>query len=346
MSAPRFGYTLALLAAAAVVFLPFLALALWCGPIAGDLTRLGGWSERDYGWRARQPRLEVLENAAPGSGPDVLVLGDSFSMGNVWQSEFRRATGLATLSFGYDGAGCLDAFVRSAVAPRHAGARVVVIETIEREFVDRFEAAPSCDDRDPQPFAAAAGHTAIAPVAGDFAVDWRYLLRTASNALQRARAPADAIVGREVVNVPLSESRLFSHRAASRLLYYRGDDAKQGWTVQRIDAALRTFAALDARLAAAGKRLLVVVIPDKSTVYRPFVAGPSTWPEPPDVARLLVERGVAALELRAPMRAAAAATLDLYLPNDTHLSARGFALLGRELAQWRGFVEPVPPGKR
>lgn len=338
MRTAAFAYTTRLLLVAAAVFSPFLVYALRCGPVTGDLTRLGGWGERDYAWRAPQPRLEVAGNTVGPRAADVLVLGDSFSMGNVWQSEFQRQSGLTTLSFGYEGAGCPDAFVRSVLAPRHAGARFVVIETIEREFVDRFERAVPCAQDSPPPFDAPAGRTADVPQGGVLAIDWRYLSRTAANAMAMARDPGRAFEGREVVNVPLRESGLFSNRASDRLLYYRGDDGKRGWSAPRIEAALRNLAALDARLSAAGKRLLVVVIPDKSTVYRAFVAGPREVPEAPDVARLLAARGVAAVDLRAPLRAAAATTVDLYLPNDTHLSARGFALLGREVARWHGFA--------
>ena len=65
-----------LLMVAALVFLPCALLAWWLGPIAGDLVRLGPWSERDFGWTAPQPRLAVQANGRSQTDPAVLVLGE------------------------------------------------------------------------------------------------------------------------------------------------------------------------------------------------------------------------------------------------------------------------------
>jgi hypothetical protein len=325
-----------LLMVASLVFLPCALLAWWLGPIAGDLVRLGPWSERDFGWTAPQPRLAVQANGRSQTDPAVLVLGDSFSMGNVWQSELQRRTGLSTQSFGYEQAPCLDAFIRMALAPRHAAARVVVLQTIERHFLDRFEDPPACAGDAVTPFETAPGLTHAAPLPGPFTVDWRYLLGAATNTLRLARSPEAAFRTAETVNVPLTDSTLFSNRRAARLLYYAYDDAKSGWTEARLARAAARLLAIKARLRAGGKQLLVVVVPDKSSVYREFLVSPSA--PVPDAVSALVREGVSAVELLAPMRAAVGSTPDLFMPDDTHLSARGFERLGVEVARWPGFA--------
>jgi hypothetical protein len=333
-----------LLMVAALVFLPCALLAWWLGPIAGDLVRLGPWSERDFGWTAPQPRLAVQANGRSQTDPAVLVLGDSFSMGNVWQSELQRRTGLSTQSFGYEQAPCLDAFIRMALAPRHATARVVVLQTIERHFLDRFEDPPACAGDSVAPFETAPGLTHAAPLPGPFTVDWRYLIGASANTARLARAPEAAFRTAETVNVPLTDSTLFSNRRAARLLYYAYDDAKSGWTEARLARAAARLLAIEARLRAGGKQLLVVVVPDKSSVYREFLVSP---PAPvPDAVSALARQGVSTVELLAPMRAAVGSTPDLFMPDDTHLSARGFERLGVEVARWPGFAAvpavPVP----
>lgn len=50
------GLTLALVAAA-------WALGWWLQPVYGDLTRLGGYAERDYGWNEPVSEFEPLPSS-------------------------------------------------------------------------------------------------------------------------------------------------------------------------------------------------------------------------------------------------------------------------------------------
>ncbi|MGZ3159791.1 MAG: hypothetical protein ACXU7H_11950, partial [Burkholderiaceae bacterium] len=52
-------------------FEPFL-------PLVGDLTRVGNYAEKDFGWHTPKPILQIEENGPQIADPDVLVLGDSF----------------------------------------------------------------------------------------------------------------------------------------------------------------------------------------------------------------------------------------------------------------------------
>src|SRR5689334_406455 len=89
-----------------------IAFSFYFESVEGDLTRLGNWAERDFGPRAPQPDVTVKYNGEGIKHPDVLVLGDSFSRSNYWQSYVAQMRGVEILSFHYQDVGCLDNWLR------------------------------------------------------------------------------------------------------------------------------------------------------------------------------------------------------------------------------------------
>ena len=74
-----------------------LATAIYIQPLEGELTRLGLYAERDFGWNLPQKKVRGDANMASAyeGGYDVLVVGDSFSTNGVWQPFFKQKTGLS-----------------------------------------------------------------------------------------------------------------------------------------------------------------------------------------------------------------------------------------------------------
>src|SRR6266481_8864887 len=73
-----------------VVLLGYGAVGFYFLPLAtfqGELTRLGLLPERLFGWTKPQPTLDIkwMQQASMQEA-DVLVIGDSFSDGRVWQT--------------------------------------------------------------------------------------------------------------------------------------------------------------------------------------------------------------------------------------------------------------------
>jgi hypothetical protein len=137
-----------------------LGLALGFGTferLEGDLTRIGFYSERDFGWNARQPVLDLLEHPAQADGADILVLGDSFSERNAWQSVLAARLNQRIASYRYGADDCFEGFVEFAL--RHPSAKRVVIETVERNFAPRFGQATSCAGDVARPWRGAGGQT-------------------------------------------------------------------------------------------------------------------------------------------------------------------------------------------
>ena len=103
--------------------------------------------------------------------------------------------------------------------------------------------------------------------------------------------------------------------------------------------AERYFAWLAGRLALRGRRLFVVLAPQKYTVYAPFLSTPDPAAEPRYLAALeqrLSARGIGVVNLVGPLREAAERALQrdslIYWRDDTHWNAAGNAAAARAIA--------------
>src|SRR3990172_13371462 len=110
-------------------FVIAVPLSIYFEPISGDLTRIGHWSERDFGWNKPQPAVYVHANGTSISNPQVVVLGDSFSHPNIWQSYLAEFLHLEILSFQYQDVGCVDNWLHWLTETSYPRMRTVVIQT-------------------------------------------------------------------------------------------------------------------------------------------------------------------------------------------------------------------------
>jgi hypothetical protein len=135
-----------------------------------------------------------------------------------------------------------------------------------------------------------------------------------------------------VMRAQLRNGREVLFLADERAIYHRG---------RSVDAVERYLAWLASRLALQGQGLLVVLAPQKYTVYAPFLAEPDPGPaaSPARLAELearLHGRGIAVVNLIEPLRDAARAALErdalIYWRDDTHWNAAGYDVSARVIA--------------
>ncbi|HTN66897.1 MAG TPA: hypothetical protein VL051_12025, partial [Burkholderiaceae bacterium] len=217
-----FGSTVSLVlgltACLSLIFEPF-------EPLTGDLTRIGSYAEKDFGGFAPQTALDVAANGSFMADPDILVLGDSFSMGNLWQSVVTEKSGQKVQSFELGRDGCIRNWLAHAL--NHPSATTIIIETVERVLLPRFRDLPECSPEAPQPFEVGAWTTAT--TRHTWPPEWHIYrtLEVSLNTLEMRRRPASTIRSNMAVNAPIdSRCAKFSHRRPDRLLYYSQDEDK------------------------------------------------------------------------------------------------------------------------
>lgn len=307
-------------------------LSIWLEPLSGDLTRTGFFAERDFGRNGPQPVIKVLANGKTVTHPDVLVLGDSFTEDNLWQSELAEHGDHRILSFLYDHPTCISQWLNYALS--RPGPKTVIVQTVEREFVGRYADMRQCRPDRPVTVKVLPSKTDAIRPTWPPALHLSYTFKTVLNTWKR-RHTKGTFRSAIVINTPLKPGcAAFSSRRADRLLYYAPDNRKLHWTAQQIDAAAANIRKIQDEFAAHGKRLIFVLVPDKSSAYRDCLA------DDPDNAtrkrinptQALLAAGVRTPDLMHAFQQNANRIDDLYLPDDTHLSPAGYILMARQIA--------------
>ncbi|WP_378212808.1 hypothetical protein U5922_014465 [Aquicoccus sp. G2-2] len=341
----------------ALVLALFMALAgavvaatgWYLGPPVGDLTRISGLSERDYGWRGEA--LGYVENQFTplgqqtlmqhGAGGGIVVFGDSFSApqpGNVtWLNILHEQSGypitlvdIATMTEILD-------YLQSD-AYRQNPPVAVIIEMAERTVFRRT--LPLFETEGCEPVQTPAT-IAMSPVPVERRT-WRQRQSFSSfDELMSWGALAlrlRAIARTKAVNLELSRDDLFSSRRANRLLIYRSDISRH--TAQAIapwsgaEAEKNAICALRTVIHAADglSEVFVIVPPDKRSVYREWTQ--DALPEKAvDFLRTLPgSLSGRYIDLLTPLDAAVQSGVrDVYLPNDTHWSAVGHEIVAERV---------------
>lgn len=328
----------AFLVVASLLLVPAALLSLYLYPVDGDLVRVGFLAQRDFTAQAPAPALlrEAGSRAAPDA--DILVLGDSFAARNAWQSELARLTGRRVATWHFDAVRCTPDWIDKAIAGALvAGARTVIVESVEREFLDRFEGDAQCaKDHYPQ------AEPEVGPLPGQrsqwaiFPMDIRHLAKSAVR-FRDARHAGRYRSGKTVV-VDLVRDDLFSHPLPARLAYFNQDEHKfEHWDETRARATVARLAAWRADAASRGVDLHFLLIPDKSSVYWPYIVPAQQLPYPQNgegLHALVAGAQSAQHDMLVYLRAQVLVHKDVYRPDDTHFGAAGYRLTAARVAAW------------
>lgn len=324
-------------------------IASWLLPMDGDLARVGGYSENEFGLREPQAVFEKnlfkLANSLEEYDKhyDVVVLGDSFSVDQVdrlfgWQNYFIARTGLSMIVFDtrrYWPVEIYDSPQFKAHPPK-----VFVFETVERYLHERVAYFAKMSPP--------AGAAANASVGESFPVDGKGNYPTherapsskpefdSGHAIGHLAAIAQRRLGlnTQVVEVPLAKGGMFSSRNDTDLLVYFDEFKKQTLTTKNVED-LRGGAAIFRKIIEGNgiTRFVMIVAPDKTSTFAPYLKD-----EAKATANLIAEL---AKEPTLPVprtdlvlaQAISSGKKDVYLPNDSHWGSIGHKLFAEALVE-------------
>jgi SGNH hydrolase-like domain, acetyltransferase AlgX len=313
-----------------------LALSYWQNPISGDLTRLGFYSERDFGGRSPP----ILHNiAATGQAvlrPDYWVLGDSFSRANQWQSVIQETTHLTSQTFSYDHV-CLLDWVDKAIT--HPTIQTIILETAQINIVSRFSKLAPCVPQASKPVEVKASVNPSIPHQPSFklATDWRiqHSLRTQINTWKINDSQVRTLQDSQVAISRLKPNCAnFSNQRNDRILYQTGSLDHLNQSAATYTKVAANLWALQKRAEAQGKRFLLVVIPDKFSAYQSCIDDAEINQETLATCDILAPVGISCVNLMPMVKAERLKRPDLYLPNDTHFSAAGYRMLADAISPY------------
>jgi SGNH hydrolase-like domain, acetyltransferase AlgX len=263
------------------------------------------------------------------------VLGDSFShfvsprlFG--WQSLFAAGTGWKSVTYHINKV-WLDDLLASEVFKTHPP-QLVVLEFVERNikpFVEKGRLAECGAEihSEAVPAELASNVVEMAPLYRDAG------LATMEEALSFLRQNLKK--KNQVNRYQLSTDRLFSNRDADRILVLKDDQFKYALPeadLSRLGCYLRD---MQQRVEANGKtRFVVMVAPDKTSAYCPYLAK-SEHAQCAGVIDRLAVPGLHLLRLDRDIAAALErGDVDVYLPNDTHWGYIGAQLAAGAVKNW------------
>jgi hypothetical protein len=291
----------------------------------GDLTRIGRISDRDFGWRVAQPHMEAaqLEGVSVDKA-DILVIGDSFSSTNIWQSRLAQdGHGVATVFWdSIDDRLCGD--FDGWLARSGFRGKLVIVESVERIFAIRMGHTRECERMDKPLTAQAAPRSPPPERVPDFALNWNAQL---ISGWLTARCTRAAIAGRaakncdaQTVALPVQDGcERFTHRRCDTALFLAGD-RELGEITPAHAAQMQAF-----NEAPGSVPILWMVVPNKWTTYLDPAHSQA-------FVKALVRNDLGP-DLFSFVQAQKTSMRDFYYPNDTHISVRGQIALGERMLQ-------------
>jgi hypothetical protein len=320
-----------------VLIVGLLIVTLETPPFYGDMTRIGLLSETDFGWRIEPPHVDPkILGAVPVNEADVLVIGDSFSMTNRWQSALTVGGYRVTTAFwGNINEEFCDDFDEWLDRAGFHG-KLVIVESVERLLNDRLAATQTCKTMS-KPFTPVHMPFFEWPAAvPQPTLNWDGKLTSGvlvwRNTRNARKATEPILSNNRILVRPIPDGcALFSNRLCDKIPFWPADD-ENGELTPANAAQMKAFNEAHPR-----RHIMWMVIPNKTTVYvkpehsKDFV----TTLEQDQLGPDLFSFG---LEQKGKIR-------DFFFPNDTHLSMFGQLALGQRMLEAVRKIFPPPSEK-
>lgn len=329
-------FVIAFFASVALLLVPAIMLSFYVGPVDGDIARIGHFAERDFGMLAPPSPIDSLPEPGPSEAADLVVIGDSFSRPNRWQSEVVRNTGLRVVTYSYKSVECTGDWIEKAISGQlRPGVKTVIVESVARELQNHFVEPANCP-RSFYPQHPVPVGTERRPRSWDglFPMDISHVWATAAQHF-RTHDVTGRIQSGQVVSVELTRDDLFTSRKPDRLLYFIDDERRaRDLSVAEVGALLNRIKDWRARAAQAGVQLHLMVIPDKLSVYWPHIRADQQPANGEQLFDMIGEALGSQYNLLPYMREQAVLQKDLYAPNNSHTSYAGFRALATPVTRW------------
>lgn len=311
-------------------------LMTWAQPLNGDLTRIGAYPERWFGWNAAQQKIPDSTNTPKSlTKKHLFVIGDSFSEKGYWQSYL---TDKYSFTFVHTRNTTLHSVLDRI---RREKPDAVVVESVERftlallgsgsEFMGNT--AKNCSTP-VYPTDHSINHPSLATT---ISYPWFTRKTTLSSAKEISqglyyvkqrllflRKPKKQLA----TVLDLTTPDLFSNQLSDKLLVINSDllllPPFDDTAMHTIQCSINTIANA---LTEIGIPFTVVLVPDKTTAYQPYLTQENIRNKTAVISRITAPQAPFVIDMLPSIRAALAqGAVDFYLPNDTHWGYQGFQL--------------------
>lgn len=333
----------------AALILPCLGIMFYMEPTTGELTRLGGYLENNYGENTAQeyfetPLFEKITDLDHYKGYyDVIVVGDSFSdnFNYGWQNYFANAMGVSMASFNMN-ITPLDEILASPQLKK-TPPKLFIYQSVERNILMRHplctklfanEKQPPSIDIKPDPLNIEPKKKLFRPEKGLNLEQFNFsnAINFVSKSLPRELLGVNRTT---VTQFPLDRSNLFSNEKSDNLLVINKDFMLVGRTKEQINSAKCSLLSLQHHVENELEVPFVALFfPDKTTLYNPYVKE-GQFKDRSIISQVESTENLNVASLYTPLKAAISnGEKDIYLPNDTHCSYKGYKIAADSLVSY------------
>jgi len=332
-----------------LLILPFLLIigaltifSLWLEPLSGDLTRMGGYSERNFGWNLSQHRFEkplfrMLKDTEPfpeNEYFDMVILGDSFSIhyplsqtneGTYWPNYLANMTGMKILAINTT-IHSFEDVINSTLFQKNPP-KFFLYETVERLALSRLIAQKKCAKKT-TPYITRETNPIYLHTLGNQPIEylrprWNGVqLGSVWNYLKKSFLRQTIADKSDVVRLPLYNlnSKIFSNRHNQEILLL-GPTMNQPISEEQLEAFHCGISMIQGDIEKNNhSRLLLMIAPDKQSVYSTHIQSLSST----HLESLLRVDHPSIISIFQPLlNSIKNGEVDLYLPNDTHWGHTG-----------------------
>ena len=350
-------YAISLLVLALVGVIVLLSASYYLQPLSGDMTRVGGYAENDFGWNQPQrvfANAPFLHLSQYDQYADVLVLGDSFSFGSLdgsvnmtWQQFFSDSTGLTVATINHYtkfepiaqyGPDLLYKIVNGETFQNHPP-RLFILEVIERQLDILPIWAGNCQlghtiehkpdiKQNPSPPNLVEVNRKTKPPSLQQQIGYarKYLYGLVSKHWDKDQA---------VYQVEMSTPKLFSNKLSDKLLGYKDDFKILTWNDQYLANIRCNLMNAQNLVQKNGKTLFVaMIVPDKLSAYSNVLKDKS-YLNTSIIDRLAADPSLNLVRIDRPLsKLIDDGVVDVYLPNDMHWGYRGHEAAAAALVQY------------
>ena len=334
-------YNRVLISFFALLFIIISFFVFWVEPYHGDLSRIGGYRENDYGWNLPQKRFKdchftIGKNLSDyDKYYDIVTIGDSFSVNEKqsWQNHLALTTGAKILTFhrrSVTASSLLhhEQFIKTPP-------KVFIFEVVEHGIQTALFDIPidlnfsqqqnvvSIEPFDRKSFNYA---DKIEFFQRDFTHNFSmdsslHYINTNLKQLFGSRLKAKSYK----LN---SNQKLFSNNKQNEALFFHLDNLKLSISPDEWAIIEKRFATLQYQAQANGKTcFLAMIAPDKTTIYADFIEGINPG-YMSSLEYMPKKYSVNWINLEEKFKETLSSTeaKDLYLPNDIHWGYEGYKL--------------------
>lgn len=321
----------------AAIFCILTFFIIWLEPYSGDLTRIGGYKENDFGWNHEQKQFIdshfTLGNNIKDYNEyyDIVTIGDSFSVNQSksWQNYLALSSNASIITFHRRSVNLTQ--VLSHKQFKQTPPKLLIFEVAEHGIQDALRDMPTNQEKEN----AQLDHPLDLPFEDvDFSKHMRtYNRKTSSGssmdtALHFIKTNLKQKAGSRIKAVPKvveNKEFLFSNNESSSVLFYHLDNLK-------LTISKEEWSIIESRFASAQvlvqknnhTTFLAMIAPDKTTSYADLVRDEVktyssatdlmpgkhhiNWVDTLGEIKQMIDEQV----------------MDIYLPNDTHWGSEGY----------------------